>query len=230
MPTYGGAFVKQMSKSEMWQRLKTLEVEMPHHYREYSTEDLARIISEVDPEAPLPGPSLESTPLRSEPDKVAGLRQNTPEDDVRVDENGLTWYQDEVRKPSIPQPRGRRKITYTDPGVREQRSANSQGESETFEMPGQGNTISEAKITLPSYQVGIYRDPKMPMFRIHVYNNTRGFSYFDVLDFYGGTFDLVPVDIKTIYVANDLCFDIRTTVRAIQDEHRQLLLQKETAL
>jgi hypothetical protein len=34
----------------------------------------------------------------------------------------------------------------------------------------------------------------------------------------------VPTEVKRMYVENVLCYDIRTTVRAIQTEFRQLQL------
>lgn len=80
----------------------------------------------------------------------------------------------------------------------------------------------QAKITLPSYQVGIYKDPRFP-FKIHEYNDVRGFDFFEVNDFYGGS-DLVPAAIKRMYVESSLCYDIRTVVRAIEDEARHLQL------
>jgi hypothetical protein len=49
---------------------------------------------------------------------------------------------------------------------------------------------------------------------------------FEVRDFYGGA-DLVPEDIKTVYVGQSLCYDIRTTRRAIEAEYREKLLKKE---
>jgi hypothetical protein len=42
-------------------------------------------------------------------------------------------------------------------------------------------------------------------------------------DYFGG-YDMVPEGVKRIYVENVLCYDIRTVVRAIQFEYRQLQL------
>jgi hypothetical protein len=81
---------------------------------------------------------------------------------------------------------------------------------------------AEVKVTLPSYQVGIYKDPRFP-FKIHCYSDREGFNFFEVADFYGGV-ELVPQECKRIYIENDLCYDIRSVVRAIQNEHRQLQL------
>jgi hypothetical protein len=34
----------------------------------------------------------------------------------------------------------------------------------------------------------------------------------------------VPEECKRVYIENDLCYDIRTVIRAISNEHRQLQL------
>lgn len=165
------------------------------------------------------------------PAEHAGIRYSTQSDDepIRVDSDGLIWYQDEVRKPSMPTPRGRRVVKYNDPGVKSVTVPTGNGQTETFEMPGDDKRSMEARVTLPSYQVGIYRDPRMPMFRIHVYNEVRGFDLFDVIGFYGGSRELVPPEIEQVYVENSLCYDIRTTIRAIQAEYRERDLRGEFA-
>lgn len=221
--------MSQPSKSEVWQKLKELGVSLPLHYREYTTEQLQQVLTSLaDMHAPrAEEPSQAVAPLRTTPDEVAGLRTNThigaP---LRTDEHGIIWYQDEVRKAAFPKPRGRRVLKYNDPGVKEVMVSNGEY-METFEMPGDQMRPSEAKITLPSYQVGIYKDPNMP-FRIHVYNEIRGFDFFEVQEYYGGA-DLVPSEIKRVYVENSLCYDIRTTIRAIQAEYRERVLKKEIA-
>lgn len=162
------------------------------------------------------------------PDTDAGIRQNTGTDQPRrIDENGLAWYQDEIRKPSFPKPRARRVLRYTNPGVKQETIVNGQF-LETFEVAGGGQAQGEIKITLPSYQVGIYADPRFP-FKIHIYNEIRGFDLFEVQEYYGGD-DLVPTECKKMYVENVLCYDIRTVVRAIETEHRQMQLNKQIGL
>jgi hypothetical protein len=164
-------------------------------------------------------------PIRpADPEEMAGQRQNTQDLDepIRTDEQGRVWYQEEVRKPAFPKPRGRRVLTYMDSGV-EQQTVKSGDYVETFEVAGRGPArATEVKVTLPSYQVGIFRDPRFP-FRIHVYNDVMGFDLFEVQDFYGGA-ELVPAECKRMYVENVLCYDIRTTVRAIEAEYRRLQL------
>jgi hypothetical protein len=236
--------MSQAEKAALWRELKERGVEFPLHYREYSQTQLEEALDRltdaegpvngVGQEPPTPAPRAAAAPSRPrislprrEPDKVAGLRINTHAEDepLRVDENGLIWYQDEVRKAAFPKPRGRRVLDYIDPGVRTETAQTGNGYTETFEMPGDQARPSQVKITLPTHQVGIYRDPNMP-FKIHLYNDNRGFDLFEVRDFYGGA-DLVPEDIKTVYVGQSLCYDIRTTRRAIEAEYREKLLKKE---
>lgn len=245
--------MSQAEKGALWRELKEAGITFPLHYRDYS---MAQLQAEVDRlhaqatpqtmqaepsapaplrEAPRPQTGLQDPPSRPQPpalpmrpaDTVAGLRLNTHGEDepLRVDENGLVWYQDEVRKSAFPKPRGRRVLDYMDPGVRMETAQTGNGYTESFEMPGDQARPSQVKITLPTHQVGIYRDPSLP-FKIHVYNDNRGFDLFEVRDFYGGG-DLVPEDIKTVYVGQSLCYDIRTTRRAIEAEYRDKLLKKE---
>ena len=184
---------------------------------------------ELDAEAAqfygLPAPDTSRVPRKAaDPQEMAGQRQNSqPEEEpIRVDEFGRLWYQEEVRKPAYPKPRGRRVLTYVDTGTKQQ-SIKVGDYVETFEVAGdEVARVSEVKITLPSYQVGVYKDPRFP-FKVHTYNGLEGFDLFGVRDYYGGA-ELVPADIKRVYVENVLCYDIRTTVRAIQDEYRELVL------
>ena len=231
------------AKGELYRELKDAGVQFPHHYRDYTVDDLLRIKADLlaaqtkQAEQSFQPQNLQAAyddlvnepeqpriPVTTQQDEVAGLRMNTQKEDepIRVDpETGYIWYQDEVRKAAFPKPRGRRVLRYNDPGVKTVQV--KAGEyTESFEMPGDQNRVAEARITLPSYQVGIYKDPRMP-FKIHVYNEQRGFDLFEVEEFYGGS-DLVPSDIKRIYVSNVLCYDIRTTVRAIENEARELQL------
>lgn len=235
--------MSQTEKAAYFRALKASGVTFDKHYREYSTEELKAAYErlqeegaavelelsepETVPPAPQrPAPSVAPVAPR-DPNEMAGQRQNTLPDDepIRVDENGLIWYQEEVRKPAFPKPRGRRVLKYLDTGVREERIKSGEY-VETFEVAGQGAPRpAEVKITLPSYQVGIYKDPRFP-FRIHVYNENRGFDLYEVQNYYGGS-ELVPAEIKKLYVENVLCYDIRTTIRAIQAEYRQLQLARK---
>jgi hypothetical protein len=158
----------------------------------------------------------------------AGLTTNTHtgDDVLFVDQHGNKWFQKEVRKPAFPKPRGRRVLRTYDAAVAQETVKVDDRYFETFEVSGDPQNLqaTEVKITLPSYQTGIYLAPNMP-FKIHTYNGKRGFDLEDVERFYGAA-DLVPDTIKKTYVSNDLCYDITTTIRAIKDEHRELVLQK----
>ncbi len=243
--------MSQTEKAGYYRSLKEAGVPFDKHYREYSTDELKTAYEalvaerpelaieaepEGDPEAAAAffGTSTQLPPPRSaqaaapvaqrDPNEMAGQRLNSQAEDepIRVDENGLVWYQEEVRKPAFAKPRGRRVLKYMETGVKEVTTKNGEY-VETFEVAGDGPKIpSEVKVTLPSYQVGIYKDKRFP-FKIHVYNEIRGFDLFEVQNYYGGS-ELVPQEIKRMYVENVLCYDIRTTVRAIQTEFRQLQL------
>ena len=187
---------------------------------------MAAFLAEEKAAEPEPTPK----PAMQAPAEQAGLRAyhaDEGEQPIRTDERGLVWYRDEVLKPALPRPRARRKLTYVDSGTTTRTVANGQF-MESFEIAGTEHRQAEVRITLPSYQVGVYKDPRMP-FKIHIYNGNRGFDYFEVVKFYGGS-DLVPPEVKKLYVGNDLCFDIRTTIRAIETEYRQHLLQAQKGM
>ena len=171
-----------------------------------------------------PSPEPRTIPLSDEPvDTIAGIRLNNGESGpIRIDSQGNEWYQEEIRKKGYAAPRARRKLHYTDSGFRTVTNRLPDGSTETVEISGEEQTASTVKVTLPSYQVGIYKDPRYP-FKIHVYNDSRGFDMFDVEDYYGGA-DRVPYGVQRIYIENVLCYDIRTTIRAIEDEARRLHL------
>lgn len=166
-----------------------------------------------------------------DPREHAGVSQNTHAGDevIRRDEAGNLWYQEEVRKPDYPKPRGRRVLRYLDPGVKKE-SIKVGDYIEEFEVAGDASTAvpKEIKVTLPSYQTGIFRAPNMP-FKIHTYQGTRGFDLEDVQKYYGGS-DLVPSSIKRCYVSTDLCYDITSTIRAIEDEYRERVLKSTKGL
>ncbi len=225
--------MSQGEKSQLYQELKAAGATFDKHYREYSTDELrvAVIHLRSQPGYEPPAPSELPSQYSPEPEPVAqadtlaaqrAYQKNYEDVPIRTDENGLVWYRDEVRKPAVPAPRARRKLTYVDPGV-ETKTVGDGRFTETFEVAGREERTGEIRITMPSYQVGLYRDPRFP-FRIHIYNDTRGFDLFDVREYYGGA-DLVPNDIKKVYVGNDLCYDIRTTIRAIETAYRELQLK-----
>jgi hypothetical protein len=179
-----------------------------------------------DQPAPAPRQQPATVPVSSQPDpeELPGQRLNTaaPDEVIRVDELGRKWHQEEVRKPAFPKPRGRRVLQYTETGVATQTVQNGEY-VETFEVAGnQPQRPAQVKITLPSYQVGIYTDPRFP-FKIHCYDGREGFDLQDVQAYFGGA-ELVPASVKRVYIENALCYDIRSVIRTIESEYRQLQL------
>lgn len=184
--------------------------------------------------APQPVPQSQSpaalaaqlgVPLADRPAERAGLTFNShgKDDPVRVDGQGRVWYQDEILKPAIPKPRMRRVVRTTTQGAVMKERRNADGTlDESFEVAGGESRQMEIKVTLPSWQVGIYKDPRMP-FKIHQYNGLRGFDFNEIVIFYGGI-DLVPGTIKRTYVGGDLCFDIKSTRETMNKEHRDMML------
>lgn len=176
-----------------------------------------------------PQPPQPVKPKGLDPMDHAGVTMNThgPDEPVRTDEYGNQWFRNEVNKPGFPKPRGRRVLRAMDPGTVEETIQVAGGYTETFEIPGDLANARpiEIKVTLPSYQTGIYKAPNMP-FKIHTYQGVRGFDWDDIIRYYGAE-DLVPSTIKRCYVSSDLCWDIATTIRAIEDEYRERVLKKE---
>lgn len=233
-------------KPELYRQLKEAGLPLSRTYAQYTVEQLR---SELDAEGmafteteepapagffgleepePVEQTKLEETTvvMSNTPDEqeLPGQRLNTaaPDDVIRIDEAGRKWHQEEVRKPAYPKPRGRRVLKYMDTGVRKETV--KQGEYvETFEVAGnEAQRPAEVKITLPSYQVGIYTDPRFP-FKIHCYDGREGFNLQDVQQYFGGSM-LVPDTCKRVYIENDLCYEIRSVIRTIQAEHRHLQL------
>jgi hypothetical protein len=161
----------------------------------------------------------------ADPNEMAGQRLNSQplDEPIRVDpDTGRAWFQEEILKPAYPKPRGRRVLTYLERGVKQEEVHAGQF-MESFEVAGDGPArVAEVRITLPSYQVGIFKDPRFP-FKVHTYNGLEGFDLFEVRDYYGGA-ELVPETCKLVYVENVLCYDIRSVVRAIEAEYRHLVL------
>jgi len=183
-----------------------------HHFEwsQYSPETLARLLG---------------VPFSDEASRRAGLTFNThgPDDPIRVDSSGKVWFLDEVPKPARPLPRMIRKVRYVNTGVQdhERRLGNGQLD-ESFEIPGTGTEVGEIKVTLPSMQVGVYKEQRLP-FKVHIYNMQRGFDRLDVVRYFGGI-DLVPTSIGTLYVGSDLCYDIKQTMDTMERMLRDLQL------
>lgn len=163
-------------------------------------------------------------PLEDRGQDRAGLTFNNPADmALRVDSRGRVWYQDEVMKPAIPKPRMTRITSTVSHGVKEVETRNPDGTlNERFEVAGDENKKVEIRITTPSWQIGLYRDPRLP-FMVHTYGGVAGFDYREIVAHYGGS-ELVPSTIKKLYVYNDLCFDIRSTRETMEKELRDMQL------
>ena len=227
--------MSQGTKSLYYNALKDAGHTFTKHYREYSTSELATLLEEhniplpadneevkqalIDNSARTLEPVKNKAPTSSDMGVMTGIVDDL--EVLRIDEQGREWYQEEVRKPAYPKPRGRRLLRYNDTGTTTVTVEDGQF-TETFELPGEGTKVSEARITLPSFQVGIYKDPRLP-FKTYVYNNMEGFEWAAVNDYYGGA-DMVPPTVKTMYVSNMLCYDIRSVINAIRDEARALRL------
>lgn len=222
------------TKPELWQQLKDAGITPDLHYRDYTAEKLQSILdlnSEFMSEEktttaaeprPKSGTPMSSTPLS----QTAGIHVNTHGDGeipLREDpETGRVWYREEVRKPSGPQRRTRRVIQFQNASTVMQEHKLGDNTTESFEIPGEFTGTSEARISLPSYQVGLYKDPNDP-FRTHIYDERVGFDFHEVNEYYGGA-ERVPHTIKRIYVSNELCYDVYTVHAAINQEYRERVL------
>lgn len=242
-------------KGALHRALKAEGAELSKHYRDYKVDELQQAYDalaergdvpidvaahpasaldagvRVSPGGPVP-PSIKLPPVRpKDPTEMAGQRINTHAEDepLRTDPvTGYIWYQEEVNKPDYPKARARRIQKYTARDTVEHTVRDGRF-TETFEIPGDGPEQQvEVKITLPSFQVGKYKDPRLP-FMVYVYKDNRGFDLFEVQKFYGGA-DMVPETVKRKYVENVLCFDIPSVVRAIQAEDRQQQLANQPIL
>ena len=225
-------------RSAYWKALKQAGWAPEKKFVQYRTEELAAVATElgVDPQPiefipPEPEPVSEYPPIPQaaetqsipnkpkDPEELAGMRQSEGLQPIRTDDQGRVWFQEEVLKPATPKPRGRRVLRYQETGV-EQETMQVGEYTETFEVAGKGpGRASEIKITLPSYQVGIYQDPRFP-FKVITYNGNEGFDLGDVEGYYGGA-ELVPTTVKRKYVENTLCYDVRSVINSIQTEYRQ---------
>lgn len=198
---------------------------------------LAHIVSNPQVAPPVSAPQPMEKPVQAaparrpalDPNEHAGLTLNSHNEFevIRTDEFGNQWYRNEVPKPAFPKQRVLRVLTEMDSGVKKE-TIQVGGYTETFEVPGDPEHARpiEVKVALPAFQTGIFKPRDMP-FRVHIYNGVRGFDFTDVNAFYGGQ-DQVPAEVKRTYVANDLCYDILTVRRAIENEYRERVLKKET--
>lgn len=221
-------------------------------YINYSTDELREIVKTLRPapvedqRPPVPRPDIENPfpddpivperdtlgpppakPVLSNmpsPDELPGMRKNTHDGltVLRIDEAGRQWLQEEVRKGAFARPRFRRVLRQRSTNVVQQTVQNGEF-TETFEVPGTEERVSEIRVTLPTYQVGRFRHPNHP-FTILTYDGREGYDFEEVCRMFGGA-DLVPMGAQRIYIANQIAFDIRTTVRVIEAEFRKQQMQ-----
>jgi len=161
-------------------------------------------------------------PVQDEGAERAGLTYSTPHDQpIRVDLQGRIWFRDEVAKPAVPRARMTRKQTYTETGVVQERTYLPNGQlDDVYEVSGGERKQMTVTTTTPSWQVGRFLDPRFP-FQIHRYNRAVGFSSREIIAYYGGV-HLVPRSIRTLYVGNQLCYDIATTKETIESQFNAL--------
>lgn len=169
--------------------------------------------------------------LSDEPERMAGIHfyTHSVDDPIRIDSSGKIWFQDEIIKPAIPRPRARRIVNHANAEVVMDEIRDETGHlQESFEVAGQPSGVSQHKVTMATWQTGIYKDPRLP-FRLHIYNGVYAFSHRDVAMFYGGT-KLIPTAVQkeTKYVGGDLCFDLSAVRDSIEREYRERVLRKET--
>lgn len=183
-----------------------------------------------EPQAPgHPGLSLReflALPLKDRGEVRVGLNSGEGPNGkpIRRDSRNRVWYQDEIRKPAIPGPRVR-KITRTKgtgTTVQERRDENG-AVVESYEVSDGQSRDLEITTVQPSWQVGIYKDPTLP-FKVYTYNGQYGFSYDEIVKYYGG-FHHVP-NIKQRYIGYALCYDIVSTREALEQELRDRRLQR----
>jgi hypothetical protein len=235
--------VTQQERKGLWDSLTAEGWSPTKHYREYSVLELEQIQSELRSQSARQSPNSHEAfdfmaqakldQLRETPaDTVPGIHTNThaaQEKPLRIDADGKIWYQDEIRKSAVPKERGKRHITYIDPGVRKVEVKDANGSIvETFEMPGDERKEMRVTVALPAYQIGLYRDPTLlgEFFKIHVYNEKRVFDLFDVEAYFGGV-HMVPRTVKRDYADTVLGYDIPSVIQAIQDEYREKVLKGE---
>lgn len=140
---------------------------------------------------------------------------------IRTDEQGRVWFQEEIQKSTLARPRGYRVHREVGSGVKKiTLPPDAEGFTEEIEISDGTRKPLEVRVGIPTWQVGIYKEPNMP-FRTVVYRDARGFYREDVEKFFGGP-DVLPEGVEAIYVGNLLCYPIRETVVAITREYNQL--------
>lgn len=211
------------SRSELWQALKSVGYPFTKKYQDYTGEELEAIhqslLRQAAERTGVEGRAKDASELPTQR-RAAGGDFSDDMKPIRTDERGRVIYQEEIQKSSLAKPRGYRVFREIGTGVKDVTIDSGDGYTETIEVPDGSRKPLEVKVGIPTWQVGIYKDPQFP-FRVVEYRSTRGFLRTDVEEFFGGA-DVLPEGVSTMYVGNLLCYPIRETVVAINREFNQL--------
>lgn len=205
------------SRSELWQALKAINYPFPKKYAEYTADELEAIheglLRQAEAKTGITGRAKDQ-------DEVPTQRRSDDLEPIRTDATGRIWFQEEIQKSSLAKPRGYRVFREVGSGVKLETIDDGQGYTETIEVADGSRKPLEVKVGIPTWQVGIYKDPQFP-FRVVEYRSARGFFRQDVEEFFGGA-DVLPENVSTTYVGNLLCYPIRDVVVAINREYNML--------
>lgn len=216
-------------KSELYRELKEAGYEFKKHYREYTIKELEDI-SATELSAGYGLDDLERDLLEGnraqDPNELPTQRRGHEDEIIRVDEAGNEWYQEEIIKEGSAKPRGYRIHRELTADVEEVKITDTDQfgttYTETIEVAGSKQRPMEARVGIPTWQVGIYRSPQFRFARIVKYRDRVGFLREDIDTYFGGE-DVIPEGVKRIHVGNLICYDMKSVTTAIQREHNTLL-------
>ena len=234
--------MSQTERAALYNELKEAGFEPTKHYREYAIDELRKLHRDMVT-TPMPAgvdnvmnkmseairaehPEREpSVPISNEadPNEMATMRRGKEDEPIRIDEQGRIWFQEEILKSATARPCAYRVFRELGTGTKEVTVEDGQGYTETFEVPSGERKPLEVKVGVPTWQVGIYKDPRLPI-KVITYRNAHGYDREEVEAFFGGA-DLLPENVVDIYVGNLMCYDIRSVNTAIQREFN--LLQRK---
>lgn len=205
------------TRSELWQALKSIGYPFQKPYKDYTADELEAIhnglLAQAEARTGVAGRDKDR-------DELPTQRRTDDLQPIRTDATGRVWYQEEIQKSSLAKPRGYRVFREIGTGVTMQTIDAGDGYTETIEVADGSRKPLEVKVGIPTWQVGIYKDPQFP-FRVVEYRSARGFFRTDVEEFFGGP-DVLPENVTTTYVGNLLCYPIREVVVAINREFNAL--------
>lgn len=204
-------------RSELWQALKAAGYPLEKKYQDYTTAELKAIYNQALAE------QAARTGVQGGAKDDAELPTQRRADDmkpIRTDERGRVIFQEEIQKSTLAKPRGYRVFREIGTGVKTVTINSEDGYTETIEVPDGSRKPLEVKVGIPTWQVGIYKDPQFP-FRVVEYRSNRGFLREDVEAFFGGP-DVLPEGIETTYVGNLIAYPIREVIVAVNREYNQL--------